>query len=363
LHDGGPRHELTALRQTVEDRDRVDAVVDATEVTLALLNHPSIASKEATVRTYDHEIMGGTIVRPFGGPRGDGAADGAATIPPGTSGTQAMAIGIGVNAVMGRHDAYAMAWHVVDEAVRNAVVAGADPGELSLLDNFAWGDPTDPETLGQLVAACQACHDAALAFGAPFVSGKDSLYNVFVHPDGTADPVAPTLVITAVGIARAPENIPLTGLVSAGNAVFLVGPGEGELRGSHYDLVRGRDDGGAVPQPDRDAVGRHVEVAAAIVEGLIASAHDISEGGVAVAGCEWAFAGRLGLDLEVGDTTGALFGEGAGRYLVEVAPGDQARFAQVVPSATVVGRVTAEPLVRMGSIELTLDQIEQAWSS
>ena len=114
------------------------------------------------------------MVRPYGGPHGDGAGNGAASIPVGTSGERAMAIGIGINAVIGDHDAYAMAWHVADEAVRNAVIAGADPDELSLLDNFAFGNPNNPDTLGQLVAACKGCYDAAINYNAPFVSGKDS---------------------------------------------------------------------------------------------------------------------------------------------------------------------------------------------
>ena len=365
LHDGCPRHHLVAQAPVASrpDRQAPEAGFDAKTATLALLAHPTIASKEATIRTYDHEVMGGTIVRPFGGPQGDGAGNGAASIPVGTSGERAMSIGIGVNAIIGRHDAYAMAWHVVDEAVRNAVIAGADPDELSLLDNFAFGNPNDPETLGQLVAACQACHDAAINFNAPFVSGKDSLYNVFVHPDGTPDPVAPTLVLTAVGIAKQPNNIPLTGVAAAGNQVFLVGPAAGALGGSHLDLVLGRDGGGAVPAPDLSAVNRHRQLAAAISAGFVVSAHDPSEGGLAVAACEWAFAGRLGLDLELSTDEATLFGEGPGRYLVEVAPENTARFAALVPSATPVGSVTDGDTVQLGNLSLTLDEIEAAWKT
>ena len=373
LHDGCPLHHLVANLQTVAPMQRSADSVDARAATLALLAHPTIASKEATIRTYDHEVMGGTMVRPFGGPHGDGAANGAATIPPGTSGDRAMVIGIGVNALMGDHDAYAMAWHVVDEAVRNAVIAGADPDELSLLDNFAFGNPNNPDTLGQLVAACQGCHDAALSFNAPFVSGKDSLYNVFVHPDGSADPVAPTLVLTAVGIAKQPENIPLTGVVAAGNYVFLVGPERGALGGSHLDLVLGKARGGAVPQPDPSAIERHRELAAAIGEGLVASAHDPSEGGLSVAACEWAFAGRLGLELRLATDEATLFGEGPGRYLVEVTPQNADRFVELVPSAKRVGDVSAGDAVRIGfgpddiedsgGIILTLDEIETAWKT
>ncbi len=361
LHEGCPRHELVARRQRVTASERTPVALDVVETTLALLAHPTIASKESTVRTYDHEVMGGTLIRPFGGAKGDGAADGAATIPPGTSGKNAMAVGIGVNAVIGGHDAYAMAWHVIDEAVRNAIIAGADPGELSLLDNFAWGNPTDPETLGQIEAACRACHDAALVFNAPFVSGKDSLYNVFVHPDGTPDPVAPTLVITAVGICRAPDNLPLTGVVAPGNEIWLVGPDAAALRGSHLDVVLGHDYGGELPAPEPGALARHQEMAAAIRAGLVASAHDPSEGGIAVAAAEWALAGRCGLDLDLDDDHAVLFGEGPGRYLVEVAPADAGAFAKIVPSARRIGSVTSGDTVRLGAHELSLDAVEQAW--
>ncbi len=369
LHDGCPRHHLVAHARPAArpTRKPIAGDFDPKQATLALLAHPTIASKEATIRTYDHEVMGGTMVRPFGGPHGDGAADGAATIPTGTSGDRAMAIGIGVNAIIGRYDAYAMAWHVVDEAVRNAVIAGADPDELSLLDNFAFGNPNDPDTLGQLVAACKACHDAALNFNAPFVSGKDSLYNVFVHPDGTADPVAPTLVLTAVGIAKHVDNIPLTGVVAAGNRVAFVGPVRGALGGSHLDLVSGGDRGGDVPAPDPTAVVRHREFASAIAEGLVASAHDPSEGGMAVAACEWAFAGRLGLELDIAQDQATLFGEGPGRYLAEVAPADVERFQTLVPSATFIGTVTDQPFVQLGdspdALRISLDEIEIAWKT
>ena len=356
LHDGRPLLELTAGEGPAPRADRtfLDIEPDPIVMLLDLLAHPSIRSNEAVVRTYDHEVLGGTIVRPYGGPHGDGPADGTVLVPPGTDGTRAMAIGIGVNVVIGRHDTEAMAWAAIDEAVRNVVAAGADPDQLSLLDNFAWGNPTDPDTLAQLVAAAKGCHDAALAYGAPFVSGKDSLYNEFVAPDGTRDPVTPTLVITALGIVRDLDRIPLTGVVEPGNDVWLVGPAAGALGASHHDDVLGRDLGGPVPGPDPDAPDRHRSLHAAIARGLVRSVHDLSEGGLAVAAAEWAHAGRAGLHLHPVDdeqrtfTAAELFGEGPARYLVEVVPADGEAFAATVGSARRIGAVTAEPLVRFG---------------
>ncbi|MFV2039110.1 MAG: phosphoribosylformylglycinamidine synthase subunit PurL [Acidimicrobiales bacterium] len=362
LHGGRPRQTLAAKVAEVVRPQRALPPLDRREVTLALLAHPSIRSNERVVRTYDHEIMGGTIVRPYGGVAGDGPGDGTALIPPGTSGDRAVVVGIGVNAVLGRFDAHAMAWHVIDEAVRNAVIAGADPSRLSLLDNFAWGDPTDPDTLGSLVEACRGCRDAAVAHGAPFVSGKDSLYNVFVDEDGNSDPVAPTLVITAVGVARELGNVPLTGVVEPGHDVWLVGSLRGALGGSHLDVVLGGDHGGAVPQPDPGAIERHRGVHSAIGAGLVASAHDLAEGGLAVAAAEWAWAGRLGLSLDVDDDPETLFGEGSGRYLLEVSPRNSSEFGALLPSAHKVGVTTERPIVSIGSLSLSLDEIGRAYT-
>ncbi len=365
LHDGRPQRTMRAATIDTSRPERQDlpSGSEPTDLLLQLLSHPSIRSNESVIRTYDHEVLGGTLVRPYGGPQGDGPSDGTVMVPPGTSGTRGVVLGIGVNAVLGRHDPEAMAWSVIDEAVRNAVVAGADPEELSLLDNFGWGNPTDPETLGGLVAACKGCHDAAIAFGAPFVSGKDSLYNVYVPEGGEPDPVAPTLVITAMGLVRNLDHVPLTGVVEAGDQVWLVGPESGALGGSHLDQVVGHDLGGPVPAIDPTAVGRHHEVASAIAAGLVRSAHDLAEGGLAVAAAEWAFAGRLGLDLDdlEHETPDVLFGEGPGRYLVEVRADNAAAFSRLVPSARPIGWVTGNPSVQIGSNTWSLADIEQAY--
>ncbi len=397
LHDGRPRLHLDAGSTTAEPRPPRRPLPadlapgdspDPAELLRRLLAHPSIRSNEAVVRTYDHEVLGGTVVRPYGGVAGDGPADGTVLIPPGTSGERGLAIGIGLNIVLGRHDTEAMAWAAVDEAVRNAVCAGADPERLSLLDNFSWGNPTRPDTLARLVAACRGCHDAAVAHGAPFVSGKDSLFNEFVHPDGTPDPVTPTLVITAVGTVDRLDTVPLTGVVEAGDDVWLMGEPTGALGGSHLDDVLGVDLGGPVPSPDPDAVHRHRQVHRLIAAGLARSVHDVAEGGLAVAAAEWALGGRLGLRLLDGaldraldgeldgeldggdlassglrtDPLGVLFGEGAGRYLIEAGPEHRAAVAAAAPAARRIGTVVADATLTIGSaLSLDLADIERAF--
>ncbi|MDH3299674.1 MAG: phosphoribosylformylglycinamidine synthase subunit PurL [Acidimicrobiia bacterium] len=383
LHNGRPPLRLAAgmvdtTRPPRTDPGSLPEGVTANEALLALLSHPSIRSNEAVIRGYDHEVLGGTVVRPYGGAALDGPADGTAIIPPGTGPSEhtvleqvdgprpvrAAVVGIGAAILVGRHDPEAMAWAAIDEAVRNAVVGGADPRQLSLLDNFAWGNPHRPEALAGLVAACRGCHDAAIAHGAPFVSGKDSLFNEFVYEHGSPDPVTPTLIITAVGIAEDVSRIPSTGVVANGNDIWLVGPPSGHLGGSYLDEVTGGDRGGDVPPPDPGAVLRHRQLHRAIASGLVPSAHDLSEGGLAVAAAEWAFAGRLGMTLSVASSHGPaeLFGEGAGRYLVEVAPDDADMFAELVPSATRIGWVTDDGRLRIGvEVDVSLDEIGAAF--
>ena len=186
---------------------------------LLLLSIPTIASKERVVRRYDHEVRGGTVVRPFTGPQLDGPSDAAVLKPLGTwEHGQAFALSAGINPLLGKVDPYAMAVSAVDEAVRNAVAVGADPDRIAILDNFCWGNPTYPDRLGALVRACQGCYDAALAYRAPFISGKDSLYNEF-----NGKPIPGTLLISAIAIVPDMAACVTADLKAPGNLLFLVG--------------------------------------------------------------------------------------------------------------------------------------------
>ncbi|MDP6520941.1 MAG: phosphoribosylformylglycinamidine synthase subunit PurS, partial [Planctomycetota bacterium] len=145
---------------------------------LALLAAPDIASKEWIVRQYDHEVQGMSALKPLVGPRGDGPGDGSVLQPLAHS-RRGVAIAVGACPRFGVLDPYAMACAAIDEALRNVVCAGGDPGQTAILDNFSWGNCDKPDRLGSLVLAAEACRDAALAYGTPFISGKDSLNNEY----------------------------------------------------------------------------------------------------------------------------------------------------------------------------------------
>ncbi|MDO9121971.1 MAG: AIR synthase related protein, partial [Anaerolineaceae bacterium] len=135
-----------------------------------LLAHPNNASKERTIRDYDHEVQGGTVVKPLCGLRHDGPSDGAVIKPLVSQTNHAFVLSNGLNPEYGKIDPYQMTWLVIDEAFRNAVACGADPSRIAILDNFCWGDPTRPEIMGDLVQSAQACLEAAVHYEAPFIS-------------------------------------------------------------------------------------------------------------------------------------------------------------------------------------------------
>jgi phosphoribosylformylglycinamidine synthase len=299
---------------------------------LSLLSHPNISSKADVVHRYDHEIRGATVVRPIIGASGDAPADGVVLAEPGAD--SGIAIGIGVNPWFGLHDPEAMAHAVIDEAIRNVVAVGADPDRIALLDNFSWGDPLRPATLGQLVAAVEGCCAAARMYRAPFVSGKDSLNNEYTGDDGRRHAVPPTLVITAVGHVPNVARCVTPDLREAGNHLLLLGTTDVEFAGSHLDVIHGTPpEPGVVPAPDPDAPERYQRLHEAINAGLVQSCHDLSEGGLAVALAEMCIAGRLGASIHTlphDDPHAALFAESVGRLVVEVRPDQVAAFTRVM---------------------------------
>ncbi|TVR21995.1 MAG: phosphoribosylformylglycinamidine synthase subunit PurL [Ilumatobacter sp.] len=367
LHDGRPQRQMTAEMPTPSRTATGRTVDDPRAVLLALLAHRNIASKAGTIHRYDHEIGGATLVRPLVGVEGDAPADGVLLAAPLEA--QGLAIGIGVNPWYGLHDPEAMARAVVDEAIRNVVAVGADPDRVSLLDNFSWGDPRRPSTLGELVAAVDGCCAGAAAHAAPFVSGKDSLNNEYTGSDGRRHAVPPTLVITAVAHHPDVERRITPVLRRPGNVLVLLGATAEEFAGSHLDLVLGEPDHpGIVPQSDPTAPVRYRRLHRVMMGGLVEACHDVSEGGLAVALAEMCIAGRLGVRVEVlphPDLAVALFAESTGRFLLEVAPGDLPLLEDVLDDAIVVlGEVTDEPILSIaGLAPIDVSELVDAFTS
>lgn len=356
LHDGRP----PVVRDAIYSPSPVEpleipelSAEENRESLLAVMGSLNVASKEWVIRQYDHEVQGGSVVKPLVGPQCDGPGD-AAVIRPLLESKRGLVISCGMNPHYGDFDTYHMAASAIDEAMRNAVAVGADPSKIAILDNFCWGYTDRAETLGSLVRAAIACQDMAITLGTPFVSGKDSLNNEFSfdNADGQRETISipPSLLISAMGqIDDISKSITMDAK-TADNIVFLVGSTQNELGGSHLSLVRELK-GGNVPKVDSVmAKQTFLQIHQAIQSRLIRSCHDLSEGGLAVAAAEMAMAGGLGMKIDISqaaselNTTQLLFSESNTRFLVETNPASADEFQQLLQSADI-------PVCRLGTIE------------
>jgi len=353
LHDGIPQRQLKAVIGQVNTETgkqvNTDDVSTSVRVYLStLLSSPNIASKASVIRIYDHEVQGGTVVKPLTGIEADAPSDATVIKPIGTKGTKGIVLSNGINPEFGKRDAYKMAWSVMDEAVRNAVAVGADPDRIAVLDNFCWGDPLRPETMGSLVEACRGCHDAALFYGTPFISGKDSLNNEYLGADGQRHAIPPTLLISAIGIIHDVNTAVTMDLKEAGNLIYLVG-----------DFPAAQK---AVPDVPASTPQVYRALHQAIQNGVVKSAHDLSEGGLAVAAAEMCIGGRLGMDVVA--TSAAPFTEVNGCLLVEVASEDTSAFEKQFANLSFAktGTIIAEPILKIADEEIPVEELVHAFN-
>ena len=336
LHNGVPKYSRKAVWVSKgtkdEGRETRDEKENYNDELLAILSSYNVASKEWVIRQYDHEVQGASVVKPLTGITNDGPGD-AAVIRPKYESNRGIAISCGMNPCYGDIDPYWMALAGIDEAIRNLVCVGARTDRIALLDNFCWGDCTKPETLGSLVRAAQACYDGAIAFDAPFISGKDSLNNEFLRDDGTRISIPATLLTSAISIVDDVSKCVTMDVKRSGNLLFIVGETKNELAGSHYENLKLKTQNSKlwnVPTVDLKMAPKIARrISETIAKGLVVSCHDCSEGGLAVALSEMAFAGGLGIEADLRglpkskDCTAVcaqLFSESNSRYIVEVKP-------------------------------------------
>ncbi|MGI6367330.1 MAG: phosphoribosylformylglycinamidine synthase subunit PurL [Anaerolineae bacterium] len=385
LHKGLPRRRLQAewSAPTLADQPQTDNLAgDAlAQCLLSMLADPNVRSKEDVVRRYDHEVLGGTIVKPILGARNHGPGDAAVMRPMEVGeGWQGFALGAAFNPAYGAVDPYAMAVSAIDEAVRNVVCVGADPERTAILDNFCWGNPRYPDRLGSLVRALKGCYDGALAYRTPFVSGKDSLNNEYLDTNtGQQTSIPPSLLISSIGLLDDVRQSCTSDLKPVGGVLYMLGVTRAELGGSLYSAL-GHAEGYPAPTHAQAGPATARMLHKAIKAGLVAACHDCSEGGLAVAAAEMALAGDLGAELwleplprdgaDVLPADVALFSESNGRYLVQVREQDVAAFEALVakvPHAQ-IGRVSDRPALSVTSgpegspqFVVSLQAIEYAW--
>ncbi len=387
LHEGRPPVVRDAIYQPPQATPLTPPPIDlesGNRIVADILGSLNVASKHWVIRQYDHEVQGGSVVKPLVGPQCDGPSD-AAVVRPLLDSRRGLVIACGMNPRLGDFDTYHMAASAIDEAVRNAVAVGADPETIAILDNFCWGYTDRPETLGSLVRAAIACQDVAVGLGTPFISGKDSLNNEFSYVDASgvkrSISIPPSLLISAIGQVDDISLAVTMDLKQPGNRIYLIGETHDELGGSHYAMVTNQT-GGQVPRVDVPLAKKtFVAMHQAIRSRLVRSVHDLSEGGLAVAAAEMAMAGRLGISIDAGGIEGGteplgdaakLFSESNTRFLIEVAPAQENALTEVFAKAGVaclrIGQVDLSDQVRInlggkGVVDAKLDSLLHRWKN
>jgi phosphoribosylformylglycinamidine synthase len=338
LHNGIPQWQLKAvLTETQYPEPDFAQPCDLGKTLKDILGTWNVCSKEWVIRQYDHEIQGGTVVKPLVGITSEGPGD-AAVIKPVFNSDKGVVVSNGINPKYGQISPYWMAASAIDEALRQIVAVGGNLEQVALLDNFCWGDTRKPEMLGALVEAAQACYDMAKVYETPFISGKDSLYNEFEY-EGKIIAIPHTLLISAMGIVEDVKRSVSMDFKQAGDLIYIVGDTKNELGGSAYLDTKGFT-GNSVPQVEPAKAKTLMEkLAQASAKGLVKACHDCSEGGIGVAVAEMAFAGGLGAEIKlkeipvtgkIGRDDFILFSESNSRFIVEVIPENKDKFEKTM---------------------------------
>ncbi len=327
---------------------------------LQMLSRLNIASYEFISTQYDHIVQANAVLGPL---QGRGRVNGdASVIRPVLSSQKGVVMSQALYPSYSELDPYKMAGASIDTAIRNAVAVGANPDYLSLLDNFCWCSPDNPERLWQLKQAAKACFDFAVAYGTPFISGKDSMFNDFngFDKDGNSVKISilPTLLISSFGVIDDITKVASLDAKMAGDPVYILGETFDEMGGSEYLALINEQDKKLYTSQQVPTISsqKNKKLYQAFYQGiqknLIASSISLKQGGLGVALVKKAIGGMLGITIDlkqictnVNRDDIALYSESQGRILVTIAAENKTAFEKIFEenSFALVGKVTKEP--------------------
>ncbi|WP_066638900.1 phosphoribosylformylglycinamidine synthase subunit PurL [Desulfolucanica intricata] len=369
LHDGLPQRVLKASWQKPSYAEpEVSKPVDWEKTYCDVMSHLNVCSKEPIVRVYDHGVQGSSALLPFTGVEYDGPND-AVVITPILDKPYGVVISHGLNPVLNKIDPYYGSLWAAVEAVSNAVASGANPSDLTLIDNFIWPFP-DEEALGALDKAVDACVDFVKVTGMPFISGKDSLSSTYRGQDGSVLKIPPVLCVSVFGRIEDVQKTVSTDFKKVGSKIVLLGERNiYEMAGSVYYDIAGYI-GNNLPRINLKQVNNVFHTLhRAISGGSVLACHDISEGGLAAALAEMCFGGKVGAEIVIPKGEKAeyhLFNETAGCFIVEIPAEIAAEELFAGVPYTVIGTTTAKQSVSVSNagnvlFDIPLSSLKTAW--
>ncbi|MDP1417516.1 phosphoribosylformylglycinamidine synthase subunit PurL [Peribacillus simplex] len=350
-------HKPSAEPQYFRDFQSMTAEVpvigDYKETLVSLLKQPTISSKEWVYDQYDYMVRTNTVVSP--------GSDAAVVRVRGTN--KALAMTTDCNSRFIYLDPETGGKIAVAEAARNIICSGAEP--LAITDCLNFGNPEKPEIFWQLEKAADGMSEACRSLSTPVIGGNVSLYN-----ETNGEAIYPTPVVGMVGLISDLQHITTQTFKNESDLIYVVGEAKVEFGGSELQkMLEGKIFGRA---PELDLAieqKRQQQILTAIQKGLVASAHDLSEGGLAVALAESLFgAGKLGAKVNItGEPVSELFSETQSRFLLSISPENQAAFEALVEDAICIGSVTDDNklVVAAGSdskvLEADVEDLQTAW--
>lgn len=346
-----PSQEPAYYQEFQAIENTIPQVNDNKETLLKLLSQPTIASKEWVYDQYDYMVRTNTVVAP--------GSDAAVLRIRGTR--KALAMTTDCNARYAYLDPKVGGAIAVAEAARNIVCSGAEP--LAITDNLNFGNPEKPEVFWQIEQAADGMSEACRVLNTPVIGGNVSLYN---ETSGTA--IYPTPVVGMVGLVKDLNDITTQQFKNVGDLIYLVGETKDEFGGSELQKILNGKIFGKAPELNIEVEKeRQDQILKAIQAGLVESAHDLSEGGLAVALSECLFGAKnLGAAVKVsGNPVSALFSETQSRFLISVKKENQSEFEGIVV-AELIGEVTSSENVQILAedapiLEASVAELKEAW--
>jgi phosphoribosylformylglycinamidine synthase len=349
LHNGLPKRTLRTKKNKKENSyPEFPELSDYTGIFNEMAGRLNTASFEFISTQYDHEVQANSVIKPL---HGKGRVNGnTSVIRPLPDSKKGVVLSQSLYPSYSDIDTYWMAACAIDTAIRNALSAGGSLDKLALLDNFCWCDSNNPERLDELKDSAKACYDFAVAYGTPYISGKDSMFNDFKGYDENLNEifisVPPTLLISTIGIIEDVSKCQTIDFKFPGDLIYIIGDTDDELGGSEYHtyiretLFKEKYVHGSIPKvyPDKN-IARYKALENAFNQDIISSSISIERGGLGLALAKSAMAGMLGFNVDLSrvpvvdgkklrkDTL--LFSESQGRLLISINPANKKAFEKI----------------------------------